>query len=82
MKHSASCQRSWKLKYASLSSYCFPLIRPSVFAGCILVFIPALGSYLTPELLGGTDGQLIANVIERQFKHANDWPLVPHFRWF
>ena len=52
----------------------FPLIRPSVFAGCILVFIPALGSYLTPELLGGTDGQLIANVIERQFKHANDWP--------
>ncbi|MEC7442109.1 MAG: ABC transporter permease, partial [Pseudomonadota bacterium] len=52
----------------------FPLIRPSVFAGCMLVFIPALGSYLTPELLGGTDGQLIANVIERQFKHANDWP--------
>ena len=51
-----------------------PLIRPSVIAGCMLVFIPALGSYLTPELLGGTDGQLIANVIERQFKRANDWP--------
>ena len=51
-----------------------PLIRPSLIAGCMLVFIPALGSYLTPELLGGTDGQLIANVIERQFKRANDWP--------
>ncbi len=40
----------------------------------IITFIPALGSYLTPDLLGGTDSQMIANVIERQFKSANDWP--------
>ena len=52
----------------------FPLILPSIVAGCIFVFIPALGSYVTPELLGGADGQLIGNVVERQFKHANDWP--------
>ena len=36
--------------------------------------IPALGAYLTPDLMGGTDSQMIANVIERQFKKANDWP--------
>ena len=40
----------------------------------IITFIPALGSFLTPDLLGGTDSQMIANVIERQFKSANDWP--------
>jgi len=33
-----------------------------------------LGAYLTPDLMGGTDSQMIANVIERQFKKANDWP--------
>ena len=43
-------------------------------SGVIITFIPALGSYLTPDLLGGTDSQMIANVIERQFKSANDWP--------
>ena len=40
----------------------------------IITFVPALGSFLTPDLLGGTDSQMIANVIERQFKSANDWP--------
>ena len=40
----------------------------------IITFVPALGAYLTPDLLGGTDSQMIANVIERQFKRANDWP--------
>ena len=33
-----------------------------------------LGSFLTPDLLGGTNAQMIGNVIERQFKAANDWP--------
>ena len=36
--------------------------------------VPSLGAYLTPDLLGGPDSQMIANVIERQFKIANDWP--------
>ena len=40
----------------------------------VITFIPALGSYLTPDLLGGPDSQMIANIIERQFKRANDWP--------
>ena len=51
-----------------------PLAIPGIISGAILVFIPALGSFLTPDLLGGTDSQMIANVIERQFKGANDWP--------
>ena len=51
-----------------------PAALPGVLAGAVLVFIPALGSYLTPDLLGGADSQMIANVIERQFKRANDWP--------
>ena len=51
-----------------------PLALPGIISGGILVFIPALGSFLTPDLLGGTDSQMIANVIERQFKGANDWP--------
>jgi spermidine/putrescine transport system permease protein len=40
----------------------------------VITFIPALGAYLTPDLLGGTSSQMIANVIERQFRSANDWP--------
>jgi spermidine/putrescine transport system permease protein len=51
-----------------------PLAMPGIISGMILVFIPSLGSYLTPDLLGGTDSQMIANVVERQFKKANDWP--------
>jgi len=51
-----------------------PLALPGIVSGVIITFIPSLGSYLTPDLLGGTDSQMIANVIERQFKAANDWP--------
>lgn len=51
-----------------------PVIRPGIVAATMLCFIPALGSYLTPDLLGGPDSQMIASVIERQFKRANDWP--------
>jgi spermidine/putrescine transport system permease protein len=51
-----------------------PLAAPGIWSGVIITFIPALGAYLTPDLLGGPDSQMIANVIERQFKRANDWP--------
>ena len=51
-----------------------PLAMPGVIAGIMITLIPALGAYLTPDLMGGTDSQMIANVIERQFKRANDWP--------
>jgi spermidine/putrescine transport system permease protein len=51
-----------------------PLAMPGIISGFIITFIPTLGAFLTPDLLGGTDSQMIANVIERQFKSANDWP--------
>ncbi len=51
----------------------FPMTLPGVIAGFILVFIPAIGSYVTPALLGGTRGLMIGNFIEQQFK--GDQPL-------
>ncbi|MEZ5649241.1 MAG: ABC transporter permease [Burkholderiaceae bacterium] len=51
-----------------------PLTMPGIVTGLILVFIPTLGSFLTPDLLGGANAIMIGNVIERQFKAANDWP--------
>jgi spermidine/putrescine transport system permease protein len=52
-----------------------PLAWPGIVSGIILVFIPAFGVFLISDLLGGPDSQLIGNVIERQFKAANNWPL-------
>jgi spermidine/putrescine transport system permease protein len=51
-----------------------PLTMPGIITGVILVFIPCLGSFLTPDMLGGANAIMIGNVIERQFKSANDWP--------
>jgi spermidine/putrescine transport system permease protein len=58
----------------TLFSVVVPLAAPGIASGVLITFIPALGAYLTPDLLGGPDSQMIANVIERQFKRANDWP--------
>lgn len=58
----------------TLWSIVAPLAAPGIITGLIITFVPALGAYLTPDLLGGPDSQMIANVIERQFKRANDWP--------
>ena len=58
----------------TIFSVVVPLAAPGIASGILITFIPALGSYLTPDLLGGPDSQMIANVIERQFKRANDWP--------
>jgi spermidine/putrescine transport system permease protein len=58
----------------TLFSIVMPLALPGIISGIIITFVPALGAYLTPDLLGGPDSQMIANVIERQFKKANDWP--------
>lgn len=61
-------------QFRTFRSIVIPLALPGIISGIIITFIPALGSFLTPDLLGGTDSQMIANVIERQFKSANDWP--------
>jgi spermidine/putrescine transport system permease protein len=59
---------------ATFARIVMPLALPGIVSGIIITFIPSLGAYLTPDLLGGTSSQMIANIIERQFKSANDWP--------
>jgi len=51
-----------------------PATRPGIVAGCILVFIPSLGAYITPELLGGGKKLMIGNMIALQFGTARNWP--------
>jgi spermidine/putrescine transport system permease protein len=51
-----------------------PLAMSGLVTAGVITFIPALGQFLTPDLLGRGQVDMIANVIERQFKKANDWP--------
>lgn len=51
-----------------------PLAMPGIVAGCILVFIPGLGAFITPELLGGGKALMIGNLIQSQFGAARNWP--------
>jgi len=51
-----------------------PLSMPGVVAGCLLVFIPALGSFLTSDLLGGAKQMMIGNLVQNQFSAARNWP--------
>jgi len=60
-------QRFWRIT--------FPLSLPGVIAAAIVIFIPTVGDYVTPTLVGGPSGLMIANVIQMQFGKGNDWPL-------
>lgn len=51
-----------------------PLATPGILAGCILVFIPCLGTFIAPELLGGGKSLMIGSLIKLQFSSARDWP--------
>ena len=51
-----------------------PLTAPGIIAGSILVFIPSLGAYVTPDLLGGAKSVMIGNLIQQQFLSVRDWP--------
>lgn len=57
----------------------FPLSLPGVIAGSILVFIPSLGAFVTPDLLGGAKTVMIGNLIQSQFLTARDWPFGSSF---
>jgi spermidine/putrescine transport system permease protein len=52
----------------------FPLSLPGVVAGCIFVFVPSLGNFIVPDLLGGGQKVMIGNLIQQQFLTARDWP--------
>jgi spermidine/putrescine transport system permease protein len=51
-----------------------PLTRPGIVAGCVLVFIPSLGAYLAPDLLGGARTVFVGNLVQSQFAVARDIP--------
>lgn len=53
----------------------FPLVKPGVIAGSILVFVPSLGAYVTPRVLGGGKQLMLGNLIELQFGQGRNWPL-------
>lgn len=52
-----------------------PLVRPGIIAGAILVFVPALGAYVTPNLMGGGRAMMWGNLIDLQFGQGRNWPL-------
>ena len=52
-----------------------PLVRPGIVAGSILVFIPSLGAYVIPRVLGGGKSMMLGNLIELQFGAGRNWPL-------
>jgi len=60
--------------WATLFRVIVPLSRPGIIAGAILVFIPCLGAFLTPDLLGGGRTILVGNLVQSQFTTARDWP--------
>lgn len=62
-------------RLALLRKVILPIIRPGIVAGSILVFIPALGAYVVPRVLGGGTNMMLGNFIELQFGQARNWPL-------
>ena len=60
--------------FATLWRVVIPISAPGFVAGSMLVFIPCLGAYLTPDLLGGGKSVMLGNLIQNQFTTARDWP--------
>jgi len=62
-------------RWETLRLIILPAVKPGVIAGCILVFVPSLGAFLAPDLLGGAKTFMIGSLIEEQFKgNAGNWP--------
>ena len=60
--------------FTTLFKVTVPLAKPGIVAGSVLVFVPCLGAYLTPDLLGGGRTVLVGNLVQNQFTTARDWP--------
>ncbi len=62
-------------RWTILREVLIPAVKPGIIAGCILVFVPSLGAFLAPDLLGGAKTFMIGSLIEEQFKGtAGNWP--------
>jgi spermidine/putrescine transport system permease protein len=62
-------------RWQILTRILLPILRPGIVAGCVLVFIPALGAYVIPRILGGGKNMMLGNLIELQFGQGRNWPL-------
>jgi len=62
--------------FAAFRTVTLPLSLPGIVAGCLLVFIPAVGEFVIPDLLGGTDTLMIGKVLWDEFFTNSDWPLA------
>jgi spermidine/putrescine transport system permease protein len=62
-------------RWQVLRNIILPIVKPGIIAGSILVFIPSLGAYVTPRVLGGGKNMMIGNFIELQFGQGQNWPL-------
>ena len=62
-------------RFKVLTKIIIPLVKPGIVAGSILVFIPALGAYVTPRMLGGGKILMLGNLIDLQFDQGRNWPL-------
>ncbi|QJP15779.1 ABC transporter permease [Starkeya sp. ORNL1] len=62
-------------RFSVLWRIIIPLVKPGIIAGSILVFIPSLGAYVTPRVLGGGKNMMLGNLIELQFGAGRNWPL-------
>ncbi len=62
-------------RFQVLRRIIIPLVKPGIIAGSILVFIPSLGAYVTPRVLGGGKQMMLGNLIELQFGAGRNWPL-------
>jgi spermidine/putrescine transport system permease protein len=62
-------------RWITLREIVLPMVKPGIVAGCILVFVPSLGAFLAPDLLGGAKTFMIGSLIEEQFKGTQgNWP--------
>jgi len=62
-------------KWSTFLRVTLPLAMPGVVAAVLIVFIPTIGDYVTPRLVGGAGGTMIANMIQTQFLRLNNTPL-------
>ncbi len=60
--------------FANFRQIALPLSLPGVAAAALLIFVPTVGDYVTPTLVGGPGGTMVGNLIQAQFGKANDWP--------
>jgi spermidine/putrescine transport system permease protein len=60
--------------FANFRQITLPLSLPGIVAAALLIFVPTVGDYVTPTLVGGPGGTMVGNLIQAQFGKANDWP--------